>query len=167
MCPLEKYMANFVSILALRPHEQYEKKKARTLKDELPKSVGAKYATGDQWRTNSRKIEETNPKPKQKQHPAVDVTGDGTKVQCCKEQYCIGTWNVRSTNQGKLEQRAAERRYPTSKVMSCGREEIPHVQGKRNRSKMAGAGRGHQRADRLKAQSQQSSQSDHLDHSLV
>ena len=41
--------------------------------------------------------------PKQKQYPAVDVTGDRSKVQCCKEQYCIGTWNVRSMNQGKLE----------------------------------------------------------------
>ena len=41
--------------------------------------------------------------PKQKQHPAVDVTGDGSKIQCCKQQYCIGTWNVRSVNQGKLE----------------------------------------------------------------
>ena len=41
--------------------------------------------------------------PKQKQHPAVDVTGDGSKVQCCKEQYCIGTWNVRSMNQDKLQ----------------------------------------------------------------
>ena len=41
--------------------------------------------------------------PKQKQHPVVDVTGDESKVLCCKEQYCIGTWNVRSTNQGKLE----------------------------------------------------------------
>ena len=41
--------------------------------------------------------------PKQKQYPAVDVTGDGSKVQCYKEQYCIGTWNVRSMNQGKLE----------------------------------------------------------------
>ena len=40
---------------------------------------------------------------RQKQHPAVDVTGDGSQVQCCKEQYCIGTWNVRSMNQGKLE----------------------------------------------------------------
>ena len=40
---------------------------------------------------------------KQKQHPVVDVTGDGSKVQCCKEQYCMGTWNVRSMNQGKLE----------------------------------------------------------------
>ena len=41
--------------------------------------------------------------PKQKQYPVVDVTGDGSKVPCCKEQHCIGTWNVRSTNQGKLE----------------------------------------------------------------
>ena len=50
---------------------------------------------------NCRKNEETV--PKQKQHPVVDVTGDGSKVQCCKEQYCIGTWNVRSVNQGKWE----------------------------------------------------------------
>ena len=63
--------------------------------------VAAQYATGDQWRHNSRKNEETE--PKQKQHPAVDVTGDGSKVQRYKEQYCIGTWNVRSMNQGKLE----------------------------------------------------------------
>ena len=69
--------------------------KERTLKDEL---VGAQYATGDQWRNNSRKNEETE--PKQKQHPVVDVTGDGSEVWCCKEQYCVGTWNVRSMNQG-------------------------------------------------------------------
>ena len=62
--------------------------------------VAAQYATGDQWR-NSRKTEETE--PKQQQHPVVDMTGDGSKVQCGKEQYCIGTWNVRSMNQGKLE----------------------------------------------------------------
>ena len=71
------------------------------MKDELPRLVGGQYATGEQWKTNSRKNEETE--PKQKQHPVVDVTGDGSKVQCCKEQYCIGTWNVRSMNQGKLE----------------------------------------------------------------
>ena len=70
-------------------------------KDELPRLVGALYATGDQWRNNSRKSEE--PETKQKQHPVVDVTGDGSKVQCCQEKYCIGTWNVRSMNQGKLE----------------------------------------------------------------
>ena len=72
-----------------------------TLKDELPRSVGAHYATGDQRRNNSRKNAEME--PKQKQHPVVDVMGDESKVQCCKEQYCIGTWNVRSMNQGKLE----------------------------------------------------------------
>ena len=73
----------------------------RILKEELPRSVGAQHATGDQWRNNSRKNEDTE--PKQKQHPVVDVTGDGSKVWCCKEQYCIGTWNVRPMNQGKLE----------------------------------------------------------------
>ena len=73
----------------------------RTLKEELPRSVGAQYATGDQWRNNSRKNE--GMQPKQKQHPAVDVTGDRSKVRCCKEHYCIGTWNVRSMNQGKFE----------------------------------------------------------------
>ena len=73
----------------------------RILKEELPMSVGAQYATGDQWRNNSRKNE--GKEPKQKQYPAVDVAGDRSKVQCCKEQYCIGTWNVRSMNQGKLE----------------------------------------------------------------
>ena len=78
-----------------------KRQKDRTLKDELPGSVDAQYATGDQWRNDSRKNEETE--PKQKQHPVVDVIGDGTKVQCCKEQYCIGTWNVKSMNQGKLE----------------------------------------------------------------
>ena len=72
-----------------------------TLEDELPRLVGVQYATGDQWRNNSRKNEETE--PKQKQCPVVDVTGDGSKVQCCKEQHCIGTWNVRSMNQGKFE----------------------------------------------------------------
>jgi len=73
----------------------------RTLKDELPKSVGAPYATGDQWRNNSRKNEGMG--PKQKQCPVVDVTGDRNKVRCCKEQYCTGIWNVRSMIQGKVE----------------------------------------------------------------
>ena len=73
----------------------------RILKEELPRSVGAQYATGDKWRNNSRKNEELE--PKQKEYPAVDVTGDRSKVLCCKEQYCIGIWNVRSMNQGKLE----------------------------------------------------------------
>ena len=73
----------------------------RILKDELPRLVGTRYATRDQWRNNSRKIE--GMEPKQKQYPVVHVTADRSKVQCCKEQYCIGTWNVMSMNQGKLE----------------------------------------------------------------
>ena len=73
-----------------------KRQKDRTLKDELPRSVGAQYATGDQWRNNSRKNKETE--PRQKQHPVVDVTGVRSK-----EQYCIGTWSVRFMNQGKLE----------------------------------------------------------------
>ena len=73
----------------------------RVLKEELPGSVGAQYATGDQWRNNSRKNE--GMKLKQKQYPVVDVTGNRSKVRCCKEQYCIGTWNVRSISQSKLE----------------------------------------------------------------
>ena len=77
------------------------RQKDRTLKDELPRLVGAQYTTGEEWRKNSRKNEGTE--PKQKQHPVMDVTGDGSKVQCCKEQYCIGNWNVRFMNQGKLE----------------------------------------------------------------
>ena len=75
--------------------------KDRTLKDEFPRSIGAQYTIGDEWRNNSRKNEETE--PKQKQYPVVDVTSDGSKVRHCKEQYCIRTWNVRSMNQGKLE----------------------------------------------------------------
>ena len=60
------------------------RQKNMTLKDELPRSVGAQYATGDQWRNNSRKNEEME--TKQKEHPVVDVTGDRSKVQCCKQQ---------------------------------------------------------------------------------
>ena len=59
------------------------------------------FATGNQWRNNSRKNE--GMEPKQKQHPVVDGTGDGSKIWCHKEQYWIGTWNFRSMNQGKLE----------------------------------------------------------------
>ena len=65
-----------------------KRQKDRTLKDELPRWVGAQYATGDLWRNDSRMNE--GMEPKQKQHPVVDVTGDRSKVQCCKEQYCIG-----------------------------------------------------------------------------
>ena len=75
-----------------------KRQKDRTLKDEFTRSVDA---TGDQWRNNSRKNEQME--PKQKRSRGVDVTGDGRKLRCGKEQYCIGTWNVRSMNQGKLK----------------------------------------------------------------
>ena len=83
------------------PMNSMKRQNDRILKEELPRSVGAQYATGDQWRNNSRKNE--GMEPKQKQYRAVDVTGDRSKVRCWKEQHCIGTWNVRSMNQGKLE----------------------------------------------------------------
>ena len=72
-----------------------------TLKDKLPRLADAQYGTGEEWRNNSKKNEKM--KWKQKQHPVVDGTGDGSKVRLCKEQYCIETWNVISLNQGKLE----------------------------------------------------------------
>ena len=82
------------------PMNSMKKQNDKILKEELARLVGAQYATGDQWRNNSRKNE--GMKPKRKQYPAVDVTGDGSKVRCCKE-YCIGTWNVSFMNQGILE----------------------------------------------------------------
>ena len=78
-----------------------KRQKDTTQKDELSRSLGAQYATGEEWRNNSRKNEETD--AKRKQCPVVDVTGDGSKVRCFKEQYCIGILNVRSMNQGNLE----------------------------------------------------------------
>ena len=83
------------------PMNSMKRQNDRIPKEELLRSVGAQYATGNQWRNNSRKKE--GMEPKQKQYPAMDVTGDRSKIRCCKEQYCIGTWNVRSMNQGKLE----------------------------------------------------------------
>ena len=80
------------------PMNSMKKQEDRTLKDKLPRLVGAKYATGDQWRNNSKKNEGTE--PKQKQHPVVDMTGNGSKIRCCKEQYYTGNWNVRYMNQG-------------------------------------------------------------------
>ena len=78
-----------------------KRQKDMTLKDVLPRLVGDQYITGEEWKNNSRKNEETE--PKQKQRPVVDVTGDASKVRHYKEQYCIGTWHVRSMNQDKLE----------------------------------------------------------------
>ena len=76
-------MANHFSISCLEnPVNSMKRQKDRILKEELPRSVGAEYATRDQWRNNSRKNEETE--LKQKQYPVVDVTGDGSKLQCYK-----------------------------------------------------------------------------------
>ena len=71
------------------PMNSMKRQNDRILKEELPRSVGAQHTTGDQWRNNFRKNE--GMEPKQKQYPAVDVTGDRSKIQCCKKQYCIGT----------------------------------------------------------------------------
>ena len=83
------------------PMNSMKRQKDMTLKDELPRLVGAQYAIGEEWRNNSRQNEEME--PKQKQQPVVDVSGGESKVRCSKEQDCIGTWNVRSMKQGKLE----------------------------------------------------------------
>ena len=102
-------MANHFSVLALRHPWTLWKGKKRTLKDELPRSVGAPYNTGiseeitpeRMKRWSQSKNKQTNKQTKK--HPVVDVTGDGSKVQCCKEQYCIGMWNIRSINQINLK----------------------------------------------------------------
>ena len=78
-----------------------KRQKDLTLKDEAPRSVGVQCATEKQQRNSSRRNEEAE--PKQKHHPVVDVSGGESQLQCCKKQYCIGIWNVRSKNQGKLE----------------------------------------------------------------
>ena len=71
------------------PINSMKRQNDRILQEELPRSVGAQYATGDPWRNNSRKNE--GMEPKQKQYPVVDGTGDRSKVRHCKEQYCVGT----------------------------------------------------------------------------
>jgi len=92
-----------------------KRKKDRTLKDELPRLVGAQYSTGEEWRNNSRKNGETE--PKWKQCPVVDVTGDGSKVQCYKEQYPIGNWNVRSISSVQLL--SCVRLFATPWIAAC------------------------------------------------
>ena len=83
------------------PMNSMKRQNDRILKEGLPRLVGAQQATGDQWRNNITKNE--GMEAKQKQYTAVDVTDDRSKVRCCREQYCTGTWNVRSMIQGKLE----------------------------------------------------------------
>ena len=78
-----------------------KRQKDMTLKDKVPRSIGAQYTTGEEWRNSSRKNE--GAEPKQKKCPVVDMSSSESKVRCCKEQYCIGTWNIRIKNQGKWE----------------------------------------------------------------
>ena len=78
--------------LNIYPMNSTKRQNDRVLKEDPPRSVNAQNATGDQWRNNFRKNEEVE--PKQEKYPVVDVTSDRSKFQCCKEQYCIGTWNV-------------------------------------------------------------------------
>ena len=87
----------------------------RILKEELPRSITAQYATGDQWRNNSRKNEGIE--PKHKQYPVVDVTGDRKKAQYYKAQCSIGTWNVNSMNHDKLEVVKQEMARVTVKIL--------------------------------------------------
>ena len=99
--PLEKGMANHQYSCLENPMNGIKRQKIMTLKDEIPRLVVAQYAMREKWRNSSRKNEESE--PKWKQCPVVNVTGDESKVQCCKEQYYTKTWNVRSMNEGKLK----------------------------------------------------------------
>ena len=100
------------------PMNSMKRQNDRILKDELPRLVGTRYATGDQWRNNSRKIE--GMEPKQKQYPAVDVTGDRSKVQCYKEQYCIGTWNGSFPGENARSWEALGEARPGQSSLSAG-----------------------------------------------
>ena len=83
------------------PREHLKRQKYTTPEDKPSRWVDAQYATGEEQRNSSRKNEEAG--QKQKQRPVVDASGGESKVRCCKEQYCMGTWNIRSMNQGKLD----------------------------------------------------------------
>ena len=93
------------------PMNSMKRQNDRILKGELPGSVGAQYATGDQWGNNSRKNE--GMELKQKQHPLVDVTGDSSKIRCCKEQYCMEcqVHESRQIGSGQTRDGKGERRH--------------------------------------------------------
>ena len=80
------------------PMNSMKRQKDMTLKDKFPRSISAQYATGESWRNDSKRNEEAE--PKRKQHSVVDVSGVKVKSNAVKNNYCIGSWNVRSMNQG-------------------------------------------------------------------
>ena len=99
---LEKEWQTTLEFLPWEPYEQYEKAKRYNTERWTPQVLHrCPYATREEWRKWLQK--EWGEEPKQKQCPLVDMTGDGSKVQCWKEQYCLRTWNVRSMNPGKLK----------------------------------------------------------------
>ena len=102
------------------PINSMKRQKGMTLKDELPVLVGTQYVTGEEQRIKARKNEEDE--PKQKQSPVLYVTDSGSKVWCYKEQYCIGIWNVRSMNQGKLE--VVKQEMPWLNIDTLGKSEL-------------------------------------------
>ena len=89
--------------LLWEPHKLFKRTKRYDTKDETLRSEGVQYATGEEQRTTNRPKKNEAAVPKQKWHSIVDGSGDEAKIQCCKEQYCIGTWNVSSMSQGKLD----------------------------------------------------------------
>ena len=103
------------------PMNSMKRQKDRTLKDELLRLVAVQYATGDQWRNNSRKNE--GKEPKQKQHPVVDVTGDRNKVQCYKETIL----------QGNLECYVHETRQIGTGQTGDGKSECRHSRNQRTK----------------------------------
>ena len=122
--PLEKGMANHFSVLASRTWNSMKRQKDRTQKDEVdevPRLVGSQYAAGDQWRNNPRKNEEME--PKQKQHPVVDASGDGSKVWCFKEQYCIGTRNQIASIHWIIEKARKFGKTSSALLILCGSQQ--------------------------------------------
>ena len=93
-----------LAFLPWEPHEQYEKAKRYDTEEEPHRSDGGQCATGEEWRANTNSSSKNEVAgPKWKWRSAVDVSGDEGKIQCYKEQYCIGICHVKSMNQGKLD----------------------------------------------------------------
>ena len=101
------------------PHELYKRPKRYDTKKWVPRCKGVQYATGEEQRriTNSPRMNEVAG-PERIWHSVVDVSGEESKIWCCKGQYCLGTWDVRSMNKGKLDvvKQEMERRHPRKQL---------------------------------------------------